>query len=216
MAPNRGAWRSRTLCFALALAAVAGAQEAPAPPPPAQAVAAPLAVSVPSYANTNCPVMGKPVSSKLFTETDHGRIWICCKGCNKKIAADPEAAYKSAFPRTVKLDNAVCPVSGKKIEGEPTLLLLQGHEVRLHSKECVELARAESQLVLAKAVEPKLVDVGNVLCPITGKAVAANAFCVVGDRIVRLSAPDCVEQVKKEPKAALEKALADARAAGKQ
>jgi len=214
MVPNRSAWRSLTLGVALALATVAGAQEAPAPPAAPQPT--PLAVSVPSYANTNCPVMGKPVSSKLFTDTDHGRIWICCKGCNKKIAADPEAAYKSAFPRTVKLDNAVCPVSGKKIEGEPTLLLLQGHEVRLHSKECVAVARAESQVVLAKAVEPKLVDVGNALCPITGKPVAPNVFCVIGDQIVRLSSSDCIEQVKKEPKAALDKALADARAAGKQ
>ena len=214
MAPIRSAWRSRTHGVLIALAAVAGAQEPPAPAPAPAPTA--LAVTVPAYTNTNCPVMGKPISSKLFTDTEYGRIWICCKGCNKKIAADPEKAYKSAFPRTVKLDNAVCPVSGTKIEGEPTVVLLQGHEVRLHSKECVASARSESQVVLAKAVEPKLIDVANALCPITGKAVAANAFCVVGDRIVRLSSSDCVEQVKKEPKAALDKALADARASGKQ
>lgn len=215
MASIRIAWRSLTQGVVVALAAVAGAQEPPPAPAPTPAQA-PLAVSVPSYSNTNCPVMGKPISSKLFTDTEYGRIWICCKGCNKKIAADPEKAYKSAFPRTVKLDNAICPVSGKKIEGEPIVVQLQGHEVRLHSKECVAVARADSQVVLAKAVEPKLMDVANSKCPITGTAVAANVFCVVGDQIVRLSSTDCVEQVKKEPKAALDKALADARAAGKQ
>jgi hypothetical protein len=57
-----------------------------------------------------------------------------------------------------------------------------------------------------KATNPKAKDVGNQACPITGKAVEPNAFALVGDDIVRLSSPECVEAVKKDPAAALKKA----------
>lgn len=190
----------------LALARLLPEQESSAPPPK-------LEVTVPAYSNTSCPVMGKPISSKLWTDTEFGRIWICCKGCNKKIATDVAAAYKTAYPRTKKLENVVCPVSGKKIEGEATLVQLQGHEVRVHSADCVATARAEAQVALAKAVQPELVDVGNTTCPITDKPVVKNIFCVISGRIVRLSSADCVDAVRKDPQVALDKAQADAKKA---
>ncbi len=186
----------------------ASLQESPATP----VVSPALEVTVPAFPNKSCPIMGKPASSKLFTDTAYGRIWICCKGCNKKIAQDEATAWKHSYPTVTKLENALCPVTGKKIEGEPTLLQLQGYELRLHSAECVAAARADSQVVLAKAIQPELVDVANANCPITGKPVSANTFCVVAGQIVRLSSAECVDGVKKDPKSALDKALADARA----
>ncbi|MBL8841698.1 MAG: hypothetical protein JNL90_09255 [Planctomycetes bacterium] len=202
----------RTVGKALgALLFAAAVLPAQAPPSPAPAPA--LEVTVPSFTNKSCPVMGKPISSRLFTDTAYGRIWICCKGCNKKIAQDEAAAWKSAYPVVKALDNKLCPVSGKPIEGEPTLLSLQGYELRLHSPECVAAARAESQVVLAKLLQPNVTEVGNVNCPVTGTPVAKNTFCLIGEQLVRLSSIDCVDAVKKEPRAMLEKAQADARAA---
>ncbi len=199
---------------ALFAVALLPAQQGGAPAGDAKpAVVPPLEVSVPTYTNKSCPVMGKPISSRLFTDTSYGRIWICCKGCNKKIAQDETAAWKSAYPVVKSLDNKVCPVTDKPIEGEPTLLSLQGYELRLHSPECVPAARAESQVVLAKLLQPGVTEVGNVNCPVTGTEVAKNLFCLIGNELVRLSGADCVDAVKKEPRAMLDKAKADARAA---
>jgi hypothetical protein len=196
--------------------AASPAAPAPAPADRSDAAAGELKVTVPAYPNASCPVMGKPISSRLWIDTDYGRIWICCKGCNKKIAADLANTYKAAYPRTRKLDNKNCPVSGKPIEGDGVALLLQGHEVRLHSEACIAAARAEAQLVLAKAVEPALVDVANPTCPVNGEPVAKNHFCVIDGRIVRLAKPDCLEGARKDPKGTLARALAGAKKAAGQ
>lgn len=67
-----------------------------------------------------------------------------------------------------------------------------------------------AQVVLAKALDPAVRDVGNVSCPITGKPVAANAYCLVGKDLVRLSGAECVDEVRKDPARALAKAREDA------
>lgn len=209
------AWFAGWTSLAGQSAPVAPATDAKPAAPTADRADGALAVTVPTYANASCPVMGKPISSRLWTDTDFGRIWICCKGCNKKIAADVAAAYKTAYPRSRKLENKNCPVSGKPIEGEATVISLQGNEVRLHSADCVALARADSQVVLARALQPELVDVGNAVCPITGKPTVKNVFGVIDGRIVRFSGPECIEAARKDPKGVLERALAEAkRAAG--
>lgn len=39
---------------------------------------------------TKCPVMGGPINPKAFVELADGRkIYFCCKGCDKKLAANP-------------------------------------------------------------------------------------------------------------------------------
>ena len=68
-------------------------QDAPPPPPPAA-----LEVTVPQFPNPTCPIMGKPISDKLWTDTDKGRIYICCKACIKKIVAAPDKAYQTLRP----------------------------------------------------------------------------------------------------------------------
>ena len=51
-------------------------------------------ITVPMFPNTTCPIMGKPASTKLFAETEKGRIYICCKSCVKDILADVDTAYR--------------------------------------------------------------------------------------------------------------------------
>jgi len=197
----------RTMAAALLLALSDGQASAPARP---------LEATVPAYPNVSCPVMGKPISSRLWTDTEFGRIWICCKGCDRKIALDVAAAYKTAYPRTKQLENKLCPVSGKPIEGAAATIDLQGHVVRLHRPECVAVARADAQVVLAKAIAPELVEVGNPTCPVSGKPVEKNRFCVIDGRIVRLATAEALDGARKDPKGTLERALDDAKkAAGK-
>jgi hypothetical protein len=174
------------------------------------ATATDLAVSVPAFANPNCPIMGGPAKQGLFVDTDYGRIYMCCKGCTKKIQADPEAAWRKAYPKITKLDNKTCPVTGAPIEkGAPTISL-QGYEVSLGSKECIKEARENAQTVLAKVLDPKVTVVGNRVCPVTGKAVGKNCVVLIGDHLVNLASADAVAEVRKAPKQMLDKALGKA------
>lgn len=211
------------LAFLLAFAPSAFAQEppsatAPAPaappappaPPGRPAPSEPTApaipvVSVPTVPNATCPIMGKPASLALFAETQHGRIYVCCTPCIVKIQRDPQRAYEAAYPLTHEVRNTRCPVSDAPLGPDAVSVVLQGHSIRV-CPTCVEKARTHSQVTLAKALDETRRDVGNALCPVTGGAVAANAFCLVGSELIHLSSPKAVEQVRKDPLRYLEAA----------
>lgn len=180
--------------------------------PPASAQAD--AVRVPVQPNATCPIMGKPISLKLFADTDRGRIWVCCKGCIADIHADVALAYRTAYPTTSEVRAELCPVTGKPLLEESPFVELQGVRFRVLDAAAAKRAVEHSQVTLARLREPKLVDVGNRVCPIDGKPVAANAFAVIDGRIVHLSSPRHVEELSKDPKRALAKAVESARVAG--
>jgi hypothetical protein len=188
----------------LASAPAARADDAPKPAP-APAAKTPV-VSVPTFMNTTCPIMGKPASKALFTDTDFGRLYVCCPPCVAKIKADPERASKTAYPVVKKVGNTVDPVTGAKIGDKPVFVTLQGYEIALASAGNVKAARANAQIVLVKATRPDVVDVGNRTDPITGKPVVDNAFVLIDKDLVRLSSPDVVEKVRLDPAKALEAA----------
>ncbi len=166
-------------------------------------------VLVPTYPNATCPIMGKPASLKLFVDTaDFGRIYTCCAPCNRKIRADQAGTYKLSYPKTEKAGNTTCPVSGKPIGESKVTVLLQGREVALCCKDCIAPARADAQATLALAMNPKLIDLKNTLDPANGKPVAKNLVVVISGHLVRLSVAESIEDVKKDPAAALERAKA--------
>jgi len=165
-----------------------------------------LEVSVPAFPNGTCPIMGKKVSEKLFVDTDRGRIYMCCKACTKKILGDVPKAHATAYPVVKKLDPGDCPITGDKVKKDAERVVIQGYSIPVCCEECITEVRENSQIVLAQATNPKNVDIENATCPITGKAVEKNAFCLIGDSLVRLSSPECVEEVKKDPAKVLEKA----------
>jgi len=173
------------------------------------------AVTVPSFANATCPIMGKPASLKLFVDTEMGRMYVCCPPCMAKIKKDVATAYKVAYPTTKKAGNTVCPVTGKPLDDKAVTILLQGYEIGLSSADVIAAARADSQITLVKATNPKVVNVGDRTCPINGQPVVANAFALVGNDLIRLSSPGAVEEVRKDPAKALKTAkdLAAAQAA---
>lgn len=170
-----------------------------------------VAARVPSYPNTSCPIMGKPSSLALFTDTDYGRIWLCCKGCIAEVHADPALAYKTAYPTEQRIETERCIVTGKAFQKDSPEVVLQGRRFRVFDAAAVEVARRESQLVLARLMEPTLVDVANTTCPIDGKPVVANALVVIDGRIVRLSSPKHARDAAEAPAKTLERALELAR-----
>lgn len=166
----------------------------------------PPRVEVPNFPNSTCPIMGKKVSLPLFVDTELGRIYVCCKPCFKKIRADIPVAHKTAYPVVEELSNKICPVSGEAIGDNAVAVTLQGFKFRVCCDGCVEAAREQSQLVLTKLNRAKVTDIGNQTCPLSGKPVTANSFVLIDQQIVHLGSPQLIEEVSKDPHAALAKA----------
>ncbi len=188
--------------FSTALPARAG-DPAPVPAPATKAVPV---VSVPTYDNETCPIMGKPASKALFTDTPFGRVYICCPPCIKKVQADGERAVKAAYPVVRKAGNTLDPVTGAAVGDKPVLVTLQGYEIAFANEDNAKAARANIQIVLTKAIHPTVVDIGNETDPITGKPVVNNAFVLIDKDLVRLSAPSVVDDVRRDPEKALKAA----------
>ena len=174
---------------------------------PQDAPPAPL-VRVPSYPNTTCPIMGKPISSRLFVDTDKGRFWVCCKGCNEEILLDLETAHRAAYPVVKRLELERCPITHEPLPEEPATIVLQGFEIPLCCAPCAADMRRDSQIVLALLLEPELEDLANPRCPVDDEPVVANAFCVIDGVLVRLSDPRHVEPITEKPREHLERARA--------
>ncbi len=161
---------------------------------------------VPAYPNATCPVMGKPISTRLFTDTKYGRIYICCKACVEEVQADVEHAYKTAYPTTKEVENKTCPVTSKPIGKDAVHVELQGRDFLVVDKAAALVAVEDAQATLAKLIDPKLTDVGNAACPITGEPVAKNTIAIIGGSIVHFASPKAVEGAKQDPEKALKKA----------
>lgn len=166
----------------------------------------PPRVEVPAAPNASCPIMGKKVSLPLFVDTELGRIWVCCKPCFKKVLADVPKAHQTAYPVVTEVKNTICPVSGEAIGKDAVVVTLQQQRFSLCYGSCHDAAKKDAQVVLAKLAEPKLVDLGNDVCPVRGTRTVPNAFAVVDGHVVRLAEAKAVEDVQKDPAAVLAKA----------
>jgi hypothetical protein len=181
--------------------AIVRAEDAPAAPATEN-----LEVTVPTWGNATCPIMGKPSSEALFVDVKFGRIYICCPPCARKIRAEPATAYRAAYPTTKRIDNTVDPVTGQALGEKHITMELQGYEFNVCADGCEEKARANAQIILVHLLMPDVVDVNNERCPIDGEAVVPNAFCLIGKNLVRLSSQKHLAQVKADPAGALAKA----------
>jgi hypothetical protein len=194
------------------LVASAPAQDSPPVPQSRPAAAQPAGagqaatVTVPAFPNKSCAIMGKPVSAKLFVDTEMGRIYMCCKACTKKILADVPKAHQTAYPVVKKAGNKVCPIMGGPIEKDSPTVVVQGYEVSVCCEDCIKEVQENAQVVLALVTDPKVVDVANKTCPVTEQPVAKNTFCLIGNQLVHLSSADCVEEAKKDPAKTLQRA----------
>ncbi len=169
------------------------------------------AVSVPTFMNPTCPIMGKATKADVFVDTDQGRVFLCCKMCVEKVKKDPAAAYAKAYPKLEKLGNTICPVSGEAIKsGEGVAVIYQGREIRVCCADCSKPVRDNGDIVLTLLTNPKVKDLKNTKDPVSDKTVMDNTFVVVGDRLIHLASKDSVDEIKKDPAKYLEKAKASA------
>ena len=166
----------------------------------------PLTVTVPHFNNVACPIMGKKVSTRLYAETEKGRIYVCCKSCIQDILADVETAYKTAYPVNKKVGNKICPVSGEAIDEDSPTVILQGMEISISRLELAPQARASAQAILARLADPELVDLGNGTCPVAGTVVAPDTFVLIGKTMVRVASLKRLDAIKKDPAGVLKKA----------
>jgi hypothetical protein len=168
--------------------------------------AAPAGVRVPIHPNAACPIMGKPISTKLYAETERGRIWVCCKSCIVDILADVPTAHSSAWPTVEKLANERCPVTGEPIVEDSPRVLLQGYEFSVLDAKALARARADHQATLAKLLDPGLEDVLNATCPVTGQPATPNQIVVIGSAIVRVTDARALEPIEADPAGVLAEA----------
>jgi len=194
------------LTAALLVPPVLPAEAEDAPRAPAAPAAEDLTVTVPTWGNATCPIMGKPSSEALYVDVKFGRIYICCPPCARKIRAEPAVAYRAAYPTATRIDNKVDPVTGSALGEKTVTMELQGYEFKVCADGCEAKAREHSQVTLVHLLMPDVVDVRNERCPIDGQPVVANAICLIGKNLVRLSSPKHVAQVRADPAAALAKA----------
>lgn len=57
-------------------------------------------------AQANCPVTGKPIDKKIFTDVKGMRIYCCCKGCPAKLTTEPDKYIKQMQDQGITLEKA--------------------------------------------------------------------------------------------------------------
>jgi YHS domain-containing protein len=62
----------------------------------------------------SCPMSGKPVNSKAFTEVHGKKVYFCCNDCKAEYEKDP-AKYKAKLDASYTYQ-VLCPVTGEEID----------------------------------------------------------------------------------------------------
>lgn len=217
----------RFLAAALLCAGVTFTQDAPAAKAEAkvetQAQKAYTRLAV--YPLDVCIASDKKLGDDAVTFEAGGRTFkTCCEKCQAKIEKDPapfveklDAAVAAAVTaaQLPQYPLEVCPISGKKLGsmGDPIQLVLDGTLVQLCCKGCIKKANAGAVAIVerihdaAYAAQAKAYPLKN--CVISDHELGADAVSVmVGTKLVRLCCKDCIEDVSKDPAAALAKVAA--------
>ena len=63
---------------------------------------------------TVCPVMGGKIDKNIFVDVNGKRVYLCCKGCENQVKADPVKYIALIENEGVTLETAPCCESGKK------------------------------------------------------------------------------------------------------
>ncbi|NOG52793.1 MAG: hypothetical protein HND57_00435 [Planctomycetes bacterium] len=180
-----------------------------------------------------CPVSGEELSTKEGEYINYhykGReIRLCCKGCVKKIAKDPEKYIEKLDKKLIKMQKEwypmdTCLVTDEELGagdmGEPIDYLHGNRLVRFCCKGCIRRFEKDPDPYLEKldaAVIEKQKDNYPVeTCLVSGEALGGMGEpinYIIGNRLIRLCCKGCVKSVDTQPAkymAALRKAYKDA------
>lgn len=123
-----------------------------------------------------CPVMGEDINFATSFATDDGPIYVCCKGCFKKLKANPEkyatkvAAQREALAKMVRVQ-VKCPLCSESVD--PTSFVEKdGEKVYTCSEKCAgqykaDPAKYKGALAGSYTYQTK--------CPVSGKAIDPTA-----------------------------------------
>jgi YHS domain-containing protein len=84
-----------------------------------------------------CPVTGKKIKSKYFTDIQGQRVYHSNDTCSAVFLKDPEKYFKIIEENMIFLENlqTVCPITGKEME-KNSFIYYKGHRLYLCCKEC--------------------------------------------------------------------------------
>ena len=162
-------------------------------PPAAAPAPAPVEVKglLVDLGNPKCPIMGGKVDGESWSEWNGLRIGHCCPGCSEELLKDPAAALDRA--RIAWKDAAEAVKKVNESHGEA------------RAKALAEL-KTKWTVVREPAPEGLLVDLGNPKCPIMGGKVDGESWSEWNGLRIGHCCPGCVEELLKDPAAALDRA----------
>jgi YHS domain-containing protein len=121
------------------------------------------------FGNHKCPIMGGTVVPESFVTYEdkeknvHGRVYMCCDGCSKKVEANLAELYQKFYrtdPKTGKskepkdLKNAECPMTGEPV-AENASIEYNGMIVHFCCPECAKGFLKDPDGKLAKLLPEK-------------------------------------------------------------
>ena len=164
-------------------------------------------VTTPFFGNKTCPVTGKPAKAALSVKHGDEHVFVCCKGCIKKVAAKPKVFHAKAYPaaKVNDLGNEKCPVMGGKAK-EKVSTVFQGHRVHFCCPGCDKSFLREPNKHLARMTsKKKLTDLGNKTCPVmAGNKVEPDSFVIYKGQIINICCAGCAKKFAKSPAKYLE------------
>ncbi|MCP3914282.1 MAG: hypothetical protein GY711_01865 [bacterium] len=175
-----------------------------------------IAMQLPSYPLTTCPVSGEKLGSMgdpIDVVVDQRLIRLCCKGCVKPLGKDATGAIAKIDEGVVRAQKAdypmdVCAISGEKLGsmGDPIEYVHGTRLVRFCCKGCVkgfEKDPKKSMADLDRAYIAKLTPKYTMKeCLVSGEALGSMGEPVdvlYGTQLVRLCCRGCVKGFHKEP-----------------
>lgn len=148
---------------------------------------------------TTCPVSGEKLEDDA-TSTQVGPLTVktCCAKCAKKVVADP-AKYLDVLQG--RHAQAVCPISGEKLEGDDGFEY-QGVRIRICCPKCEGKFMAEPEKHLkAMAARNEFVEQATPFCLVhpNEKIESRTWFTTVGPVRYRFARQECMTEFLKEP-----------------
>jgi YHS domain-containing protein len=160
--------------------------------------------------NAKCPIGGKKIDGKTFTDFQGVRVHFCCPGCDKKFQKDPASGLAKLGLKVTKgakgkpvvdLANAKCPIMGgtakdnvvKEIAGVHVHYCCPGCDRKLQQAPAKGLAKLGYRYI------PAIVDLQNKSCPISGEPVDGKTFVDHDGIRVQVCCPGCDKKFKRDP-----------------
>ncbi len=151
-----------------------------------------------------CPVMGEPIDFSVGMDTDDGPLYVCCKGCFKKLKAKPAkyaakvAAQRAAVAKMPKVQ-VTCPVSGNPIKTD-VFAMVDGKKIYACCNNCVGKLEASPE---SFATQIAASFTHQTKCPVSGNDIDAATSMTVGKGAksgnVYFCCGGCVDKFKANP-----------------